>query len=165
MTREYITILPLAFSSFHQGRWVICIILAWIHLQGWLTGSGPSGLDWDQAVDGWAGTLGLAPLVGVELQWGPSLGIGHGESVGPVVAEIGTLGCSMVSPSSRKRFTPGGNVGSLPSSSSILNLTCFFGFSSTGVGGLLCHTLLLDSQVLDCKFKSHMETESVTCRT
>ena len=65
MMQEYIVILPLAFRSFHQGMWVIFIISAWIHLCGWLTGSGPSGLDQDKAADGWAGTLGLAPLVGV----------------------------------------------------------------------------------------------------
>ena len=38
----------------------------------------------------------------------------------------------------------------------MLNLTCFFGFSLTGVGALLCHTLLLDSQVLECNFRSLM---------
>ena len=42
---------------------------------GWLTGSGLSGLN--GAVDGQAGTLALAPLVGVELCWGPSSWLGH----------------------------------------------------------------------------------------
>ena len=56
-----IAILLLAFSSFHQGRWVILIISAWIHLQGWLTGSGSSGLGQDWVADGQAGTLGLVP--------------------------------------------------------------------------------------------------------
>ena len=85
-------------------------------------------------MDGWARTLGLAPPVGVKLCWGPSLGIGHGESIGPAVAEIELLVLSMVSPLARNRVTPEGNVGSPPSLSSVLNLTCFFGFSSTGVG-------------------------------
>ena len=40
-----------AFSSF-QWMWVTFIILTWIHLQGWLTGSGPSDPDWDRAADG-----------------------------------------------------------------------------------------------------------------
>ena len=145
--------------------WVLFIILAWIHLQWWLTGSGPSGLDWDHAVDGQAGILGLATLVGVKLHWGPSLGIDCGVSVGLVVAEIGVLGHLMVSPSVRKRVTSGGNVGSLPSSSSMFNLTCFFGFSSTGVEALLCHALLLDSWILDCNFKSLIWSQSLTCRT
>ena len=153
---EPIAILVLAFSSFHQGRWAIFIISAWIHLCGWLTGSGSSGLGQDWEVDGWAGTLGLAPLVGMELHWGPSLRVGHGESVCPVVGEKRVLGHLMVSPSARKGVTPGGNVGLLPSSSSMLNLTCFFSFTSTRVGTLLCCTLLLDSQVLDCNFRSLM---------
>ena len=37
---------------------------------GWLTGSGPSGLNEDQVADG--KTLGLVPPVGVELHLGPS---------------------------------------------------------------------------------------------
>ena len=51
---------------------------------------------------------------------------------------------------------PVGNVSSPPSSSLMLNLTCFLGFSSAGVGALLCHTLLLDSQVLAFNSKSHI---------
>ena len=82
--------------------WVIFIISAWIHLWGWLTGSGHFGLDWDHAVDGWAESLGLAPLVGVELHWGSSLGVDCGVSVGPVAVEMGSLGHLMVSPSVRK---------------------------------------------------------------
>ena len=132
MMQDYITILPLAFSSFHWQMWTIFIISARIHLWGCLAGSGQSGLDWDQEVDGQTGTLNLALLVGVELQWGPSLGIGCGESVCPVVAEIEALGHSMVSPLARKRVA-WGNVGSLPSSSSMFNLT-FFSFSSIWVG-------------------------------
>ena len=57
------------------------------------------------------GTLGLAPLVGVELHGGPSLGIGCGVSVGPVVLKVGVLDHLTVSHSARKRFMPGGNVG------------------------------------------------------
>ena len=87
---------------------------------------------------------------------GPSLRVGCGESVGPVVVEIRVLGHSMVSPLTRKRVTPSSNVGSSPSSSSMLNLTCFFSFSSTGVGALLHHALLLASQILDCNFRSLM---------
>ena len=51
-------------------------ISAWIHLWLWLTRSGPSGLNWDWLVDD--KTLSLAPLMGVELQWGPSLWSGCG---------------------------------------------------------------------------------------
>ena len=100
-------------------------------------------------MDGQTGTLGLAPPVGVELYWGPSVRVGSGESIGPVVVEIRVSDHSTVFPSARKRVMPRGNVGSLPSSSSMLNLTCFFGFSSTGVGAQLCCTLLLDFWVLD----------------
>ena len=46
---------------------------------GWLTGSGPSGLDWDWVADDQ--TLGLAPLVGVELHWEPSSRSGNGVSI------------------------------------------------------------------------------------
>ena len=92
MMWKYIAILLLAFSSLHQWMWAIFIISAWIHLQGWLTGSGPSGLDWDVAADGWTWTLGLGPPVGTELHWVPSLGIGNGISVGPVVVEVGDVG-------------------------------------------------------------------------
>ena len=101
-------------------------------------GSGSSGLGWDWSADGWDETLGLAPLVRVELHWESSLMVGHCESVGPVVAEIRMLDCSTVSPLARKRVTPVGNVGSLPNSSSMIKMTCFFGFFSTGVGVLLC---------------------------
>ena len=48
---------------------------------------------------------------------------------------------------------PVGNVGSPPSSSLMVNLTSL-GFSSAGAGALLCHTLLLNSLVLACSFKS-----------
>ena len=157
MMWEPITILPLAFCFFHQGRWAIFIISARIHLQGWLTGSGSSCLRQDQTADGWDGTLGLAPLVGMELHWKPSLRVGHGESISHVVVEIKALYCSMVSPLARKRVMPRGNVGSPPSSSSMLNLTCVFGFSSIGVGALL-----LDSQVLDCNFRSLIWRQSCT---
>ena len=71
--QEGIVILLLAFRVFHQGMWGIFNISAWIHLWGWLTGSGPSGLDCDCAADGKAGMLGLAPWE-VELHWRPSLG-------------------------------------------------------------------------------------------
>ena len=53
---------------------MIFCISAWTHLQGWLTGSGPSALDWDLGADGQAGTLGLVPPVGVEVHWGLPLG-------------------------------------------------------------------------------------------
>ena len=127
---------------------------------GWLTGSGSYGLGQDWAADGLVRTLGLAPLVGVELHWGPSLRVGCGESVDPVVAGIRVSDHLMVSPLARKRVVPWGNVGSLFSSLSMLNLICFFGFSSTRVGALLCHTLLLDSQVLECNFRSLMWRQS-----
>ena len=100
----------------------------------------------------WDSRLGSSG--GVELNWRPSLGIGHDVSIGPVVVEAGALDHLTVSPLTRKRVTLGGNVGSPPSSSLILNLTCFLGFSSTGEGALLCCTLLLDSQVFVCNFKS-----------
>ena len=68
-----IAILPLGFSSFHQVKWVIFTISAWIHLWGWLTGSDSSGIGLDSSADGQAGMLVLAPPVEVELHWGPSL--------------------------------------------------------------------------------------------
>ena len=92
--------------------------------------------------------------VGVELHWGLTPRVGHCESVVLVVVEIGASDHLMVSPLARKRVMPGSNVGSLPSSSFMLNLTCFFGFSSTRVGVLLHHALCLDSKVLDCNFRS-----------
>ena len=86
---------------------------------------------------------------GVEPHWGPSLRVGHCEYIGPVVVEMGASNYSTVSLLTRKRVIPWGNVGSLPSSSSMLNLTSFCGFSSTWMEALHHHALLLDSQVLD----------------
>ena len=51
--------------------------------------------------------------------------------------ELGASSCSLATPSTRKRVRFGGNVGSLPNSSSTLNHTCFFGFSSAYVGGII----------------------------
>ena len=64
-------------------------------------------------MDGQAGILSLTPPVGVECCWEPSLGIGCGASVGPVLVEMGVLSHSIVSPMARKRVMFGGNVGSL----------------------------------------------------
>ena len=64
--------------------------------------------------------------------------------------------CSMASPPDRKRVTPVGNVGSLPSSLLMLNLTCFLGFFPAGAVALPWHTLLQDPWVLVCSFKSHI---------
>ena len=132
--------------------WGIFSISSWIHLQGWLAGSGPSGLDEDWIADDW--TLGLAPPMGVELCLGPSSWSGHDVSTGPVVVGVEMAYHLMASPPDRKRVTPVGKVGSLPNSSSRLNLTCFLGFSSARMGALLCHPLLLNFQVLACSFKS-----------
>ena len=121
---------------------------------GWLTGSGPSGLDGDWIVDDW--TLGLAPPAGAELHWGPSSWSGHDVSTGPVIAGVGVVYHSMASLPDRKRVMSMGKIDSPPNFSLRLNLTCFLGFSSTRVGTLLCHTLLLNSWVLVCSFKSHI---------
>ena len=67
---------------------------------------------------------------------------------------------SMASPPDMKRVMPVGSVGSLPSSSLMLNQTCFLGFSSARAGALPCHTLLLDSWVLACSFMSHISRHS-----
>ena len=64
-------------------------------------------------------TLGLAPPVGVELHWEPSLGIGLGAYLGAVVVDMGALDPLMVSPLAKKRVMSGGNLGSPPSSSSV----------------------------------------------
>ena len=41
--------LPLAFSSFYQWGWIVFSISGWIHIQGWLMGSGSSFcLSWCQ---------------------------------------------------------------------------------------------------------------------
>ena len=121
---------------------------------GWLTGSCSSGLDWDQVVDAQAGTLGLTPPVEVELCWGPSSQLGHDVPIGPVVVGVRVVYHLMVSSPDRKRVTPVGNVDSPFSSSSVLNVTCFLGFSSARVGILLHHALLLDSWGLASDFKS-----------
>ena len=91
---------------------------------------------------------------GVELHWGTSSQLGHGISIGPVVVGVRAVYHFTVSPPDRKRVILVGNVGSPPSSSSIWKVTCFLGFYSVGVGALLCCTLLLDSWVLACSFKS-----------
>ena len=75
-------------------------ILAWIHLQWWVSRSGPSGLSQGWLVDAW--TMGLAPLVGVELHLEPSPLSGHGASIGPVLAGVGAVYCLMASPPDRK---------------------------------------------------------------
>ena len=99
----------------------------------------PLALVNDWTADGQAGTLGMTSLVGVELCWGTPLRVGHSKFVVPVVAEIRVSDCLTISPSARKRVTPEGNVDSLPSSSFMLNLTCFFGFPQMGWGpALLC---------------------------
>ena len=43
--------LPLDFNSFHQWWWPIISISTWIHLWGWLMGSGSSGFNWGQGED------------------------------------------------------------------------------------------------------------------
>ena len=111
-----------------------------------------SGLDWGWLVDDQ--TLGLVPLMGVELHWGPSSWSGHSISMSSIVIGVRMVHCLTASPPDRKRVMPVGNVGSLPSSSSMSNQTCFLWLSSAGVGGLPCHSLLLDVWVLACTFKS-----------
>ena len=125
--------LPLHFSSFYQWGWMIFSISTWIHLWGWLTGSGSSGLsqgwDWDQPVDGQDRTLGLAP-VWVGQHWGPLEGASSGEFLYMGVKGPGASSCFSATPSPRKRVRPGGNMGSSPSPPSTSNLTCFFSFSA-----------------------------------
>ena len=151
--QENIVLLPQGIRVFHQGAWGILNISAWIHLWGWLTGSGTSGLNLDQSTDDQ--TLGLAPLVGMAL-WGPPSQSGHGVSIDPVVVGVRVVYCLEASCPDRKRVTPVGNVGSPPSSTSLLNCTCPLGLSSAMVGALPSHILLLDSLVLSCSFKSHI---------
>ena len=112
--------------------WEILNISAWTHLWGWLTGSGPSGFDLDWVADDQ--NLGLAPLVGVALFGGPSSWSGHDVLLDSVIVGVRVVYCLMASPPDRKRVTPEGNVGSLPSSSLRLNWTCFLGYSSAGWG-------------------------------
>ena len=146
---------PLTFSSFHQWGWTIFSISTWIHLWGWLMGSGSSGLgpgqDWDWAADGWAVALGLAPPVWVGQCWGPSGGGGCGESSGMAVMVPGVSSYSLAKPFTRKRVRPRSNAGLSPRFPSTLNLSCFFVFFSASVG-VSCHcTLLLDSWAFVCK--------------
>ena len=105
-------------------------ISAWIHLWGWLTGSGSSfslGQCWDQdwPADGWVGTSGLAPPVYAGQCWGPLLGDCHVESLGMEEEGLGASFHTLAVPSTRKMVRPWGNVGSLPYPPSTSNLTCF----------------------------------------
>ena len=149
-----IIIWPQGIRVLHQYLWGIFSISALIHLHGWLTRSGPSGLDWGWLVDDQ--TLGLAALVGVDIHRGPSSWSGCGALTVPILAGVGVVYHSVASPPDRKRVTPVGKVGLPPNSSFRPNWTCFLGLSSMGVGPYLAVPLLLDLQVLPCSFRSLM---------
>ena len=78
--------LLLVLISYHQQGWTLALFISTkIHQLGWFTGSGiplSHDWDWDQAVEGLAGTLGCAPPMQVGWYWGPSLGVSGGEFKG-----------------------------------------------------------------------------------
>ena len=113
----------------------------WIHLWGWLTRSRPSGFDQGWLVDDQ--TLVLAPLVGVELHWGPSLWSGHGASIGLIVAGVRAVYHSMASPLGRKSHACG--QCRFPTQFFIkVESGLLLGAFLAMVEALLCHALLLD---------------------
>ena len=150
--QENIVIQPQGIRVFHQCLWGKFSISMWIHQLGWLTRTGPSNLDQGCLVDDQ--TLGLAPLVGMEVYWGPSLQSGLSVLKWSTVEGVGVIYHLMGSPLHRKRVMPVGNVGSPPSSLSRMNWTCFLGLCLAGVGALHHCSLLLNLKVLGCSFKS-----------
>ena len=147
-----IVIWPQGIRVFHQYLWGIFSISMWFHLQGWLTGSGPSGLNWGWLVDDQ--TLGLDPLGGGGSLLGALLMV-RPWCIDRSYCSRGGSSISLNSLSFRQEESHAcRHVGSLSSSLLRLNWTCFLGLSSTGVGALPCCALLLDFQVLACSFRS-----------
>ena len=84
---------------------------------------------------------------------------------------MGASSCSLAVPSARKVVQSGDSIGSLPNSSSTLNLTCFFaqglascssigscrGHSSVGVGASSQRALLCDLHDLGYRYRSLRE--------
>ena len=125
--------LVMALISFHQCRWdPTLFISAWIHWWGWFTGFGiplSHNWDWDQAVEGLAGTFGEAPPMWVRWCWKPSLQGTCGGSTGKGVEGLGVSSHSSTVPPARKVVRSVGSVGSLPKSSSHVKPGLFFFWS------------------------------------
>ena len=164
----------LALISFHQWGWAPALsISSRIYWLGWFTRSGiplSCDWDWDQAVEGSAGTFGWAPPMWVRQHWGSSLGGSHGGSMDKGVEGLGASSHSSAIPPTRKVVSSVGRVGSLPKSSLMWNVTCFFlqpsgahsSMHSCGGGGcpLVCMgaspllDLLWDAHGCGCRWRS-----------